>query len=181
MQSSSLLCFTISFDDISVSSRLRPTNQFCSVPILSKLFKCIWNFTLILYTFWWYKYSHGTDKKYSLICRNNKIVIPKQLQKRIVEWCHHTLCHSGETHTELTIAQHLYRNNSRKTVHDICSKCDDCQFLKQGKRNYGKLPPKQAKAQPWDVLCIDYIDRYKFSAEGGKAYKLISTHIQLQD
>ena len=29
------------------------------------------------------KQFHGTGKKYSLICLNNKIVIPKQLQRRI--------------------------------------------------------------------------------------------------
>ena len=28
---------------------------------------------------------HGTGKKYSLICRNRKIVIPKQIQKYFVE------------------------------------------------------------------------------------------------
>ena len=40
----------------------------------------------------------GADKKYSLICRNRKIVIPKQLKKQVVEWYHNALCHPGETY-----------------------------------------------------------------------------------
>ena len=31
------------------------------------------------------KQFHGTGKEYSLICFNNKIVIPKQLQKRTID------------------------------------------------------------------------------------------------
>ena len=65
------------------------------------------------------KHFHGADKKYSLICRKHKIVIPKQLEKRVVEWYHHTLCHPGETRTELTIGQHYYWKNLRKTVHEV--------------------------------------------------------------
>ena len=47
---------------------------------------------------------HGADKKYSLICKNRKIGIPKQLENQIVEWYHDTSCHHGETHTELSIS-----------------------------------------------------------------------------
>ena len=42
----------------------------------------------------------GGGKKRSLICRNEKIVIPKMLQWRVITWYHDTLCHSGETRTE---------------------------------------------------------------------------------
>ena len=47
------------------------------------------------------KFFHGADKKDSLICTTHKIVIPKLLEKQVVEWYHNALCHSGETHTEL--------------------------------------------------------------------------------
>ena len=50
---------------------------------------------------------HGADKKYSLIFRNRKIVIPKLLEKQVVEWYHNALCHPGEKHTELSILSHL--------------------------------------------------------------------------
>ena len=50
------------------------------------------------------KQFHGAGKNYSLICLNNKIVIRKQLQRRIVQWYHDTLSHPGERCRELTIA-----------------------------------------------------------------------------
>ena len=81
------------------------------------------------------KHFHGADKKYSLICRNNKIVIPKDLQEPMVQWYHKYLSHPGTTRTELTIAQHFYWKGLRNTVHDVCSKCEACQFLKRRKGN----------------------------------------------
>jgi transposase InsO family protein len=122
------------------------------------------------------KQFHGAGKQYSLICFNNKIVVPKQLQKRIVQWYHTTLCHPGETRTELTISQNFYWKNLRKTVHDVCSKCDACQFLKRSKTHYGKLPPKEAEAVPWDTLCVDLIGKYQFNPQGGgKKYQMTTT------
>ena len=75
------------------------------------------------------KHFHGADKKYYLLCRKHKIVIPKLLGKQVVEWYHNALCYPGETCTELSIAQHFYWRNSRKTVHEVCSKYEACQFL----------------------------------------------------
>ena len=122
------------------------------------------------------KEFHGAGKNYSLICYKDKIVIPKDLQKRVVEWYHHTLCHPGETRTELSIAQHFYWKGLRNTVHDVCTKCDACQFLKRGKKKYGKLPPKQAEAQPWETLCVDLIGEYKFTtAEKQSRYRMTTT------
>ena len=54
---------------------------------------------------------HGGGKAYDLICFKNKIVVPKPLQKRIVEWYHNTLLHPGETRTEQTIKQHFCWKN----------------------------------------------------------------------
>ena len=42
--------------------------------------------------------SAGRVRK--LICLNDKIVIPKTLQKHVVQWYHVQLCHPGETRTE---------------------------------------------------------------------------------
>ena len=75
------------------------------------------------------QHFHGADKKYSLICRNRKIVIPKQLEKQVVEWYHNALCHPGETRTELSISQHFYWNNLRKRVYYECIKCNAYQCL----------------------------------------------------
>ena len=77
------------------------------------------------------KHFHGADKKYSLICRKHKIVIPKLLEKQVVEWYHNALYHPGETRTELSIAHHFYWRNLRKIVHEACSKCKAYRFLKR--------------------------------------------------
>ena len=35
------------------------------------------------------------------------------------------------------------------------------------KKQYGKLPPKQAKTIPWDTLCVDLVGNYQFIPKGG--------------
>ena len=78
-----------------------------------------------------------------------------------------------ETHTELSIAHHFYWKNSRKTVHEVCSKCKACQFLKSNKKVYGKLPPKDAEYKLWDVLFVDVRGQYRITPKGrGKKYQI---------
>ena len=102
----------------------------------------------------------GGGKKRNLICRNEKIVIPETLQRRVVTWYHNILCHSGETRTEQTLKQQFWWPNLRNDVHDVCSKCDICQRTKCTTQKYGHLPPKEAEADPWEVLCINLIGPY---------------------
>ena len=54
------------------------------------------------------KHFHRSDKKYSLICRKHKNMIPKLLEKQEVEWYYNALCHKGQTHTKLSIPQYFY-------------------------------------------------------------------------
>ena len=68
------------------------------------------------------KIFRGGGKRCGLIVHNDKI-IPKTLQRRVVEWYHWYLCHPGETHTENTICLHYLWDKLRDTVHDICTKC----------------------------------------------------------
>ena len=96
-----------------------------------------------------------------LICLNNKIVVPKTLQKHIVQWYHVQLCHPGMTRTELTIRQHFTWGGLSTTVKNVCASCHTCQLTKTKRVKYGKLPEKEAEAVPWDVLCIDLIGPYK--------------------
>ena len=51
-----------------------------------------------------------------LIFLNGKIVIPKTLQKHLVQWYHLHLCHPCETHTEQTIRQHFTWGGLSTTV-----------------------------------------------------------------
>ena len=77
-----------------------------------------------------------------LITKERKIVIPKILQKRVVEWYHTFLCHPGETRTEQTIRQHSTFKGMRDLVRSICFKCANCQKSKKYQKKYGHLPEK---------------------------------------
>ena len=59
----------------------------------------------------------------------------------------------------------LWKNLS-ETVHEICTKCKTCQFLKRNKNQYRKLPPKEVETIPWDTLFVDLICKYKFTPKG---------------
>ena len=92
-------------------------------------------------------------------------MIPKQIEKQVVEWCHNALCHPGETRTD--ISQHFYWKNLHKTVHEIYTKCNTYQFLKRNKKQYGKHSLKEAETIPWDILCVDLIGKYQFIPKEG--------------
>ena len=98
-----------------------------------------------------------------------KIVVPESLQLPLTEWYHNTLCHPGETRTEMTIKQHFWWRSLTTTVRNVCSKCVTCQTTKRTHNSkYGQLPAKEAEAEPWDKLCVDLIGPYKFKQPNSK-------------
>ena len=115
----------------------------------------------------------GGGKQRHLITREGKIVLPATLQKRCVSWYHQMLCHPGETRTEQTIRQHFYWKNLRGDVELECKRCRTCQLTKRKTIKYGKLPPKEAEIDPWEVLCVDLIGPYKIKQAGAKNKDLI--------
>ena len=44
-------------------------------------------------------------------------------------------------------------------------KCKICQLSKKKSIKYGKLPPKEAESEPWDVLCVDLIGPYSITSK----------------
>ena len=59
------------------------------------------------------KSFRGGGMTHILVCRNEKIVIPTTLQRRVVTWYHDILCHAGETRTEQTLKQQYWWPNLR--------------------------------------------------------------------
>ena len=102
----------------------------------------------------------GGGKDNKLICQNEKIVVPKVLQSKVVDWYHDMLCHPGETRMEESIRHHLTWKGLRQDVRKKCRTCHRCQIVKRTKSNYGKLPAKEAEGTPWDTLCVDLIGPY---------------------
>ena len=104
----------------------------------------------------------GGGKQRTLITKEGKIVMPKSLQKRCVDWYHLVLCHPGMTRTEQTIRQHFTWKNLRGDVQKACKTCKVCQLTKRKSIKYGKLPAKVAESKPWEILCVDLIGPYHF-------------------
>ena len=112
------------------------------------------------------KKFQGGGKTRHLLVKNDKIVVPASLQKRLLQWYHYMLCHPGETRTEATISQHFTWPTLRQDVRRLCSSCHTCQLTKRTKKNYGHLPAKQAEISPWEQLCVDMIGPYTIKRRG---------------
>ena len=108
------------------------------------------------------------DKKFNIITKDNKIVLPKALQHKAVQWYHVALMHPGETRTELTMSQHYTWIGMRNTVQNVCQRCPTCQLTKYKTQQYGHLPPKEAETIPWERLCIDLIGPYTIGSKRNK-------------
>ena len=114
------------------------------------------------------KEVHHSDGTYHLIFRDNRIVVPKALQEKAVQWYHGALLHPGETRTELTIAQHYYWTNMQATCKKVCSKCLNCQQNKKTQRKFGTLPPKDPDVVPWKRVHVDTIGPYSIGYDEEK-------------
>jgi hypothetical protein len=103
---------------------------------------------------------HGEGKTKELISYKEKIVVPKKLQRHIVDWYHTVYCHPGINRTEETIGQHLWWPKMRRHITEYVQPCPICQKNKRKIKKYGLLPPKEAESEPWDRMCIDLIGPY---------------------
>jgi predicted aspartyl protease len=99
-------------------------------------------------------------RDYTLVTKKDKIVLPKSLQTKAVEYYHQILCHPGIVRTENTMAQHYTWAGMRNTVTQVCQRCGICQLNKPKVNQLGHLPPKKAEEGPWETLCIDLIGPY---------------------
>ena len=97
----------------------------------------------------------------NLLCYSDRIVVPKVLQAKILEWYHHLLVHPGRDRTLKSIQQHFYWKGMSKDVEKYCKKCPICQTCKVNKKKYGLLPAKEPEVVPWHQLCVDLIGPYK--------------------
>ena len=73
-----------------------------------------------------------------LICKNDKIVVPKILRKYVINWYHKYLLHPGTEHIDATISQHYYCPNLRDNIHTHIKVCNNCQ-------------KKETKLQVWQI------------------------------
>jgi hypothetical protein len=87
---------------------------------------------------------HGEGKTKDLTSYKEKIVVPKKLQRHIVDWYRTVLCHPVINMSEETTGQHLWWPKMRQHITEYVQFCPICQKNKRKIKKYGLLPPKEA-------------------------------------
>eukprot|EP00804_Cyclotella_cryptica_P012131 CCRYP_009831-RA/>CCRYP_009831-RA protein AED:0.17 eAED:0.19 QI:0/0/0/1/0/0/2/0/493 len=113
------------------------------------------------------QYSTQVVKSIELLCKDGKVIIPKELQHCTVSWYHHYLQHPGHTRLEETLCAVIYWKGMRNTIRQYVKNCHACQVNKRHKYKYGKLPTKFAITNPWEVLCVELIGPYTIKGKDG--------------
>jgi hypothetical protein len=112
-------------------------------------------------------YSFELIDSVKVLCKDGKLVIPKNLQNRAVAWYHHYLQHPGTTRLEETLRSAMYWKGMRRSVSAHVKKCHKWQINKRSKHKYGKLPTKLVETKPWNTLCVDLIGPYTLKGKDG--------------
>jgi hypothetical protein len=90
-----------------------------------------------------------------LICYDGKIVVPKKVQSRIIQWYHDYRGHPGINQTKGSIGQHLWWLKMWNQITNSVTICSICQLNKRKtSKKFGHLPAKEAEAIPWNKMCI---------------------------
>ena len=96
------------------------------------------------------RYTHLVVEGETLIMKQGKIVIPPELQPRVLDWYHEILVHPGENWMEKSLTSLYYWKNLKKDVHQHCKHCKTCQLFKTTRKTkYGLLPAKTAEIVKW--------------------------------
>jgi cleavage and polyadenylation specificity factor subunit 1 len=112
--------------------------------------------------------KYAADKKFKtrtmeghkvLVNKNDKLVVPRKLQERILAWYHLYLRHPGATRMYKTMEIGFWWKTMRQDVEHTIQTCPQCQKNKKVQKKYGKLPPKQAETEskPWERVNVDLI------------------------
>ena len=102
-----------------------------------------------------------------LVDETGKLVIPKKLQSRCIQWYHHYLQHPGHTRLEETIRATMTWSGMRTQIRRHVKTCPTCQKNKRRSLKYGKLPTKIVVSIPWKALCVDLVGPYTLKAKDG--------------
>eukprot|EP00956_Cyclotella_meneghiniana_P011825 scaffold16629_cov44-Cyclotella_meneghiniana.AAC.2 len=113
------------------------------------------------------KYEKKLVEDITVYCKDDKLVIPKTLQRQTVAWYHHYLQHPGSTRLEETLRGSMYWKGMRRTVWEYVKNCKKCRVNKRRQKKYGKLPSKQVVTKPWHTLCVDLIGPYTVEGKDG--------------
>jgi len=103
-----------------------------------------------------------------LVKHKSRLVIPKVLRVRALQWYHRYLQHPGISRLEETLVTVMYWSGLRADVRRHVKFCDRCQKGNQRAWQYGHVPPKIADQVPWQKVCADLIGPYTIKGLDGK-------------
>ncbi len=105
-----------------------------------------------------------------LVCLNGRVIVPKSLRKRIIEWYHTYLAHPGIRRMTDTMSKLYFWPKMEHEITQQVKTCKECQLNKKGKRSaYGKLPPKEAEdSEPWKRVNVDLMGPFTVKTKTGK-------------
>jgi hypothetical protein len=102
-----------------------------------------------------------------VVCKDDRTIIPKSLQRHTVLWYHHYLQHPEHSRHEETMKATMYWKGMRTSIWSITKSCRACQVNKKWKLKYGHLLPRTVITVPWRALCDDLIGPYTLKGKDG--------------
>ena len=107
---------------------------------------------------------NGSDEVTTIrdpVTKQERIIVPKSLQNRLMQWYHTMLVHPGSDRLFNTLHQHYTWPNMRAAIAKYVKHCDACQRAKRGQRGYGKVSPKDPETEPWKDVAVDLSGPWK--------------------
>jgi hypothetical protein len=106
-------------------------------------------------------------KDTQVLCKDGKIVIPKVLQHRAVNWYYHYLQHPGQTCLEEMLHAAMYWTGIINTIRLHVKNCHTFHINKQYKHKYGKIPTKLVIRNPLGNFMCDSNQTYTLKGKDG--------------
>ena len=124
-----------------------------------------------------HQYQMENMGSYGLIChyqgQHNRICLTDTLLPMVVDWFHKAMVHNtGITRLQETLRCYFYHPKLLTEVRSQVSRCDICQRMKCGSRQYGLLVRRKAKSAPWSNVATDCIGPWVVELHGGHDYSL---------
>ena len=124
-----------------------------------------------------HQYQQENMGGYELVCRyqgqHNRICLTNTLLPMVVDWFHKAMVHNtGITRLQETLRFHFYHPKLLAEVRSQVSRCDLCQRMKRGSRQYGLLAPREVNSSPWSDVATDCIGPWVIELRGGRDYSL---------
>ena len=93
-----------------------------------------------------------------------KIVLPRSVLKKTIEWYHQVTGYPGEKKLRMTLQSRFHHPDLRKYVDKY--KSADAQKHKLPGRGYGELPERELKCEPFTEVAVDLIGPWQVKVRG---------------